>query len=339
MSFYESAYGVYSRDRKEAIAIKTLKRLIWFLILLAVAYGIWWFIDEQHRSDKARFRYETYNITQAPPIEKESFSFSDIADGNTASRPKGNELLFLLAGVDEDGARAGTRTDTLMLCRLLFAEKKIQLLSIPRDSYVYLRGQGDKINHAHSYDGISLTLAALREAMGIDLDYYLKLDMDAVIELVDINDGVRIDVQEPQAGEFGLETGEQTLDGVQAFRYMQYRKGFSDGDLGRVNAQQSVLNQILPQLMSLSNAKHLPTLLWTMNRYTDTNLIHWKNFDVPIRTLLMGKPTIESLTLPGYATTIDGISYYVLDAEGVQEIVDTYLSEYRIAPVDVPSAE
>ena len=62
-----------------------------------------------------------------------------------------DESLILLAGVDSTGEDTGTRTDTLMLIKANSKDNSVDMISIPRDSYVSINGKMDKINAAHSY--------------------------------------------------------------------------------------------------------------------------------------------------------------------------------------------
>ena len=148
--------------------MRFLKRLILFLLIAGIAYGIWWFVAEQHRQEVAQLRYDTYGREQGGPVPKEHVNPADLAEGNDGSRPNKTELLFLLAGVDEDGSE-GTRTDTLILIKVNWLDGTTQLLSIPRDSYAYIGDSPDKINHAHAFGGMQLTLQAVRELLGIEI--------------------------------------------------------------------------------------------------------------------------------------------------------------------------
>ena len=89
-----------------------------------------------------------------------------------------NETLFLLAGVDSTGEETGTRTDTLMLIKADKDTKTVDMISIPRDSYVSINGNMDKINAAHSYGGIDLTMEVVRDFLGIKIDKYMVISLD-----------------------------------------------------------------------------------------------------------------------------------------------------------------
>ena len=105
-----------------------------------------------------------------------------------------DEFLFLLAGVDSTGEETGTRSDTLMLIKANTDKKTLDLISIPRDTMVDINGSTEKINAAHSYGGIDLTMQTVRDFMGINLTYYVVIPFEAVVEGIDSIGGIDINV-------------------------------------------------------------------------------------------------------------------------------------------------
>lgn len=233
------------------------------------------------------------------------------AQGNSLA-PIEDDILFLLAGVDDTGAGTPQRTDTLMLVRLNFEEGQVSILSVPRDSRAYVGGNLDKINHAHAYGGIEMTLETLRGFLNLDLDYYIKVDYDMVKSMIDAGGGVDYDVPEnltPKAWE-KFELGPHRLDGEESLSYLRHRKSYATGDIGRVQAQQAFLKEAMKQIFSPSNFFHYPALLNTFLKKADTN--------IPMASLLAKGPALFRLrsnevdfhTLPGEGVYINGISYY-----------------------------
>ena len=100
--------------------------------------------------------------------------------------------------------------------------------SIPRDSRVYIDGEPDKINHAHAYGGIELTIQTIRDFLGIDLDYYLEVDYQTVKAVVDAAGGVRYNVPEdaaPVPGEVHR-VGDHVLNGEETLSFLRHRQGY-----------------------------------------------------------------------------------------------------------------
>ena len=103
-----------------------------------------------------------------------SASFED-----DAVKKSENEYLILLVGVDKTSGDVNedfSRTDTIMLLRANTKDGTIKLMSVPRDSRVKIRDKFDKINHAHAFGGIELTMQTLRDFLGLDIDYYVQVN-------------------------------------------------------------------------------------------------------------------------------------------------------------------
>src|SRR5690606_1226117 len=108
-----------------------------------------------------------------------------------------DEILVLLMGIDDNdklgGVKAvkekkikgenrhkptGMRTDAMILGKYNFKTGEITVLSIPRDTMVYIEGKGggEKITHAHSYGGPYLSIKTVSDLLNIDLKYYVTVD-------------------------------------------------------------------------------------------------------------------------------------------------------------------
>src|SRR5690606_41978024 len=89
-----------------------------------------------------------------------------------------------------------TRSDALLLATLNEKEKSVKLLSIPRDSYVYIDevGYSTKINHAHSYGEPKATIETVEDLLEIPVDYYVRLDFEAFMHIVDALNGIEVEV-------------------------------------------------------------------------------------------------------------------------------------------------
>ena len=119
----------------------------------------------------------------------------------------------------------------------------INLLSIPRDSYVYIPevGYKDKINHAHAFGGPVSTIETVEELLEIPIDYYVKINFDAFIEIIDALGGIDMYVpitfteQDSMtgAGAISLNEGYQHLNGEETLALARTRK--IDNDLEREN--------------------------------------------------------------------------------------------------------
>lgn len=260
--------------------------------------------------------------------EKNEFQGEDLASGNKILQKNPDELLFLFAGVDSTGDKVGTRTDTLMLVLANKVNKTINIISIPRDTLVYIDGEEDKINAAHSYGGMAMTIKTLRDFFGIDLDYFTEVSFQAVVDAVDAMGGVNIDVDEYTADAMEMNPGLHTFNGKEALDYVRFRKGYANADLGRIQTQQDFMVQLIKQMLEAKNILKLPEVFASTGKNIDTN--------IPLSTMLsfawsfknISEADINTYMIDGYADMIDGVSYYIADEDSVSDIRNSILFNY-----------
>lgn len=255
--------------------------------------------------------------------EKQELPVPAAAGGNTLA-PIQDDLLVLLAGVDDTGSGAPQRTDTLLLLRMDFREGRLIGLSIPRDSRVYVDGELDKINHAHAYGGIELTMQTIRDFLGIDLDYYIEVDYETVKAVVDAAGGVRYTIPEeaePVRGEI-FHVGDHVLNGEETLSFLRHRQGYPNGDIDRVKAQQAFIRETAKQVISPQRFYRYPLVLHAFRTNAKTNLPALPLLPKAPGMLLSGLSNIEMHTIPGEGEMIDGTSYYVVDSEGTIALVN-----------------
>ena len=254
--------------------------------------------------------------------------------------PIDNEIVFLMMGVDAKDVKKskGTRTDTLMLFKVNFDSGNIDILSLPRDTRVLVKGKEDKLNHAHAYGGSSLTIRTVEDFLGIDLNYYVKVDYNAVKSIVDAIGGIEIDVpqrmrhSDPTADpplKINLNPGLQTLDGQEAHDFLRFRS-YPDGDLGRIKAQQYFMKELVKQTLQLKNIVKLPGLVETYFDYVETN--------IPMKTVLKGIGAAKNMdsekmtttTITGTNKRIGGLDYLIYDVEAKEAIVQEMFGDYLL---------
>lgn len=268
------------------------------------------------------------------------------ADGNeeeieTLKEPKNkDELLFLLMGIDgNDVSKSkGTRTDTMILVKTNFKDGSINMFSIPRDTRVFVKGKEDKINHAHAFGGPELSIRTVREFLNIDLEYFVKVDYQVVKGIVEAIDGIELDVpvrmrySDPTAKpplNIDIQPGLQILDGQNAHDFLRFRR-YPNGDIGRVEAQQYFMKELVKQTVRPKNIFKIPTLIEEYYKNVETN--------IPLTTMLRGaasanKIDMENMTtlmVPGTAKTINGISYYIYEEAETKEMVEETYKEYLL---------
>ncbi|MBE5780468.1 MAG: hypothetical protein E7328_01405 [Clostridiales bacterium] len=203
-----------------------------------------------------------------------------------------NRVNILLLGIDRNAARSQTadlfRTDTMMLCTINFETKKVDIISIPRDSYVHIANGGkSKINAAFPFGGglkgkgFENTMNTVeRLCGGIPVDYYACVDMTGLYTIVEGIGGVDVNVEAPYVhysfekshNNCGTqhEVGVQHLDGYHFLCYVRQRKGSSD--LARAGRQQRAIVDVVKQLKEKDLLTQATTLYNTFSSSIYTNL-------------------------------------------------------------------
>ena len=243
------------------------------------------------------------------------------------SGPK-DEFLFLLAGVDSTGEETGTRTDTLMLIKADSNNNKVDMISIPRDSYVSINGKMDKINAAHSYGGIDLTMTVVRDFLGINLDKYMVISFEAVIEGIDALGGMDVEVSQDVAAAMGISPGSHTMSGDEVLKYVRFRKGYQNADLGRINTQQDFLKQFIKEATKPTNLPKLPKVYAAMKPYIKTNMNIKDLSSLAMKFKFVDSSNLNSVRLEGEGFNMGGISYYKIYPESIENIRSTYLNSF-----------
>jgi LCP family protein required for cell wall assembly len=161
---------------------------------------------------------------------------------------------YLLAGSDARGSggindsTSGARTDTIMLLHKP-TSGPVALISIPRDSYVEIPGEGgsNKINAAYSYGGAPLLVKTVEELSGLTVDHYVEVGFGGVEGVVDAVGGVRLcldyDVHDVKS-KLKWQKGCHVADGKTAVAFSRMRYSDPTGDIGRAQRQQQVIAQV-----------------------------------------------------------------------------------------------
>ncbi|MFW5782285.1 MAG: LCP family protein [Candidatus Muiribacteriaceae bacterium] len=250
-------------------------------------------------------------------------------DGLVSVRTKDlGKMIFLLMGVDND-PRGRSRSDTMMLAFVNTYTKKIQLLSVPRDTKIFIEGRGDrKINAAFVYDGIEGTEKAIEELLDIEIDNFVKVDINGFINIIDILGGVDINVEEDmhyidKAGELyiNIKKGRQHMDGRTAMYYVRYRDKVY-ADIGRIKRQQKFIKEMLSKMKSVGIVWKLPDIIQEIYRNIETDMGIKQILSLIRRFRDFDLSEVKVDTLPGDAKYIDKVSYYVHDDEETRRLIE-----------------
>ena len=219
-------------------------------------------------------------------MQKENIDTTAVGiNEETKQELKGYRNIALL-GIDSraDDYGLGNRSDCMMIASINQETNEIKLISVYRDTYVYVMENGtkrlDKITHAYSYGGAQNTLKSLNEAMDLNITEFVTVNFDAVIAAVDSLSGVYIDIDESEikyvndyidatSESSGVKSshithsGRQKLDGVQAVSYTRVRYT-AGGDYKRTERMRTVVEAMLSKAKTLGVGQ--------LNSFADTIL-------------------------------------------------------------------
>ncbi len=229
------------------------------------------------------------------------------------------------------------RSDTLLLVRFDKMAESINVLSIPRDTQVEIPGVGwGKINEANYWGGVELATQVIQENLNqVPIDRYIRVSSGAFKELVNLLGGVEVFV--PQAMSYidktqqlkiDLSPGWQTIDGEQADQFVRFR-GDGDGDIGRVQRQQALLQAIQERLNHPTVLPRLPQIIRVMQKYIDTNLSFEELMTMASFGLKLEENQVKMVMLPGEGNNLDEnyTSYWVIDELERDRIMHQYFQQ------------
>ncbi|MBP1969379.1 LCP family protein required for cell wall assembly [Virgibacillus natechei] len=197
--------------------------------------------------------------------------------------PTEDNVSILIMGIDENDTRDNAEsalTDALMLATLNKEDNTVNIVSIPRDSYVHIPevGYEDKINHAHSFGGTKATVETVENLLDIPVDYNVKVNFNGFVEIVDALDGIEVEVpytfsesnSTDQGEDIHLVEGEQTLDGEEALALARTRK--LDNDIERGKRQQDIITAMMDKAISVNSLLNYGDILDAVGDNMSTNL-------------------------------------------------------------------
>ncbi len=331
------------QNKKKRSIAKIILKIILLLILIAIiAYACWFaYRYYKHASSGDNIEYDPLSAT-ALGIDPEKLK----------SIGRINVLILGESGIG-DGYKL---TDSIMLASYNPQTQQASILSIPRDTYV---GKKDKnsatANYLASYKmnavyrngtNIEETVQRVSDITGVDIDYYVLIDTDAVIDIVDAIGGVTFNVPiDMDYDDFNqdlhihLKAGEQLIDGDKAEQLLRFRHNsdgtsypveYGDNDLGRMRTQREFIEETLKQLIKFENVTKVLNIMDIVfnNIKTDLTMAEAKYYIPYIFKFNMAN--IETDTLPGTSEKCNDIWIYVPNKKETKNVVDNLFSDIII---------
>lgn len=301
----------------------------------------------------------------APPVEQTGTIYTGTGKSNTtAAKETGPEVdgadgytrkdrfyNFLLLGRDQ----IGFNTDVFMIASFDVKNNSISIMQIPRDTYVeFNNGNYCKINSLLSRlyyaqyssgaedpekEACNDLMELLQNNLNIKLDYYAMVDLDGFKSIVDRIGGVTLDVpadmyyNDPDQNLYiNLKAGTQTLNGEQAEGFIRFRYGYTQADLGRIDAQKIFMSAFIKQVKEKISVSMIQGFISDALQYVDTSMplsdcIYFAN-----QVLKIDMSNINMMSAQGQATNYYG-SYFVIYRDAMLMMVNKYFNVYT---TDIP---
>lgn len=264
-------------------------------------------------------------------------------DENTKKDLKEIKVLILGVSTDLDSEL----TDTIMVASYNPNTQTANLLSIPRDTftgkYKSKATASQKINCLYNISrDPQKTLDAVNEITGLDIEYYVLVRTEALIELVDAIGGVEFDVpidmyytDKTQDLVIDLKAGTQIIDGNKAEQLLRFRHNnngtsypieYGDNDFGRMRTQRDFIMATLKQTLKPGNIFKIGEILEIANKNVETNLeLSYVKDYIPY-AVEFNTDNMKTATLPG--TTPDmketnNVSVFIVDEEETEKLIQS----------------
>ena len=297
--------------------------------------------------------YGAYSIFIGPPEQKQTpppdesgggSSLSDVSQPADQSQVpagpvrKDDFWTFLLIGTDDGNGNA----DTIMVASYDVANQKVGVVSIPRDTIVDRSwSKYPKINGAYGGGGVDLVREEVSDLLGIPIDYYIKVDINAFVAIVDEVGGVDFEVpvdmnyDDPwQDLSIHFKKGMQHLTGQEALEVVRFRhnndmSGYSD--IGRTQTQQKLLTAVAKKVLSWNNIPRITSFINIFAEYVKTDLSVTDMIYFATQALYLNTDTgVTTKTLEGRGDAkYNGYTWcYELDLETTLNDINTLLNPY-----------
>ena len=294
-------------------------------------------------------------------IKPEENAASLVEEIQTLEEYKGDVVNILVCGIDYEEGRAyssdGTNdgmTDMILYCQFDIKGGALRMLQIPRNSLVATKGRKVNLSNGKTYsvsnyqiNSVALSndgnIAALAEVIydqyKLPIDYYVTIDMQALVEMVDNFGGIEVYIPHDMsfAGS-ALKQGYRNLNGSAAEFFVRCRhgEGYSNSDIDRLNMQRYFYAGLFKRVRSMGITDVLSQLDLVFSNYIHTDmdlttiakmLVSFTRID-SANIMLAQTPVFMGVPNVGKTDSFDGYSCVVPDAGSIAELLNAYFRNY-----------
>lgn len=312
--FSRASAGDYQQRRKKSarrsIAKRALLTTLLSVVVVAIAAAALWMVSVQTRLNNPRvINNDLRSSLKEQPVNSDPY-------------------YVLLLGTDGRPGETEYRADSIILARVDPAQKRVTLLSIPRDTYVTWKGSQMKINAVHFYDGAAGMVQIVNELCGVKISHYAEVNFDGLAGITNAVGGVTVDVDqymrdtENFSGVTELYAGRQTLNGEQALFYTRCRYAFADSDYTRMRHQRTFIKALLSQVLSSGDPVKIASIINSVADMVVTDLSVSDAISLASQMVgLNAESGIYTAYVPSTPETIGEQSYVIADDDALAEMM------------------
>ncbi|MGL4820367.1 MAG: LCP family protein [Bacilli bacterium] len=237
-------------------------------------------------------------------------------------------LTVLLLGVDERKDDPG-RADTIIVATVNPEMKSTKLVSIPRDTVVQFEGMDfeGKINETYSRGNLDITIKTVEKWVDMPIDYYVKINMEGLQDLIDAVGGVEVDNPFAWSDKgWSYPEGRIHIEGKRAVWFVRMRKLDPEGDFGRQKRQQMVIRALADKLTSPTTVIRLPDILGSLQKNVETDVPFSRVVNLT-RDYMGAGEYVEQLRVEGTDERLGDLWIFVPDVAS-QSKIQTQLKDH-----------
>lgn len=246
---------------------------------------------------------------------------------------------ILVSGVDIGDPKANLnddqkRTDTIILVNYNPKTGVLNLVSIPRDTLIKIKGHNQKINASNVLGGDGYLTKAVEDLLDIDVNYTARINYEGFRKLIDAIGGVDMYITRnmyyddaSQNLHIYFKKGTTVhLDGDKAEEFFRWREnndgtGLADGDIGRINNQHLFIQKVIEKVKTPAILARIPSIMSIVPQYVSTSMKPEEMLKYAVTFANLDKSKIAMSTLKGTTPMIGGVSYFVYDEKQNAELL------------------
>lgn len=266
---YEGLTQMADALRNDDVGVIVLNQA--FLTLYEEADGYETFPDEIRE-------LATKQLKHAIPSTVQEEGQKETEQKTASSQQDSSDVIHIyISGSDTRSSTLAGRSnsDVNIIASINPSEKKILLLTTPRDYYVPLSISGgvpDKLTHAGIY-GVQVSMDTLSMLYEIPIDYYFRMNFVGFVDIIDALGGVDVYSEyDFDAGGYHFQKGINTLNGTQALAFSRERYSFASGDRQRGKNQMAVINGVIQKASSPAILTKYFSILQEVQDCVETNI-------------------------------------------------------------------